>query len=307
MRRHLLWFKQDLRLDDHPPCRPRWRPTGFFPCSSSTRSCCAGRPGHPPHGCAPRPLPAGKPYRPGRRAAPARLAPAGGAGRRCAGDPGTDGAPGPERGADPRRGGAPGARPGRGGAPGPGRYPPARAGRQQPVAPRGAADAGGAAAGGVQPVPRAGRAAPQRVPAAAGPESLPPLPEAVDALFEPLPTPTRLGLGEPVSLSISAFPFSGGETAALARVRDYLWTSQGVRGYQDSRNGMVGSEYSSKFSPGWPTAASRHGASPPSCVVTRRSTAPMPPPTSSGSSCCGATISAGPCCATAARCSRPAG
>ncbi len=81
------------------------------------------------------------------------------------------------------------------------------------------------------------------------PVALPPLPEAVEPLFEPLPTPTRLGLGEPVGLPISAFPFSGGEVAALARLRDYLWATQGVRTYQENRNGMVGSEYSSKFSP----------------------------------------------------------
>ncbi|WP_339080514.1 DASH family cryptochrome [Pseudomonas sp. TMP9] len=81
------------------------------------------------------------------------------------------------------------------------------------------------------------------------PDHLPCLPEGALALLQPLPTLSQLGLGEPLSVPASAFPFSGGEPAALARLRDYLWQSQGVRQYKDTRNGMIGSEYSSKFSP----------------------------------------------------------
>lgn len=81
------------------------------------------------------------------------------------------------------------------------------------------------------------------------PDHLPHLPEGALALLQPLPTLSQLGLGEPLSVPASAFPFSGGEPAALARLRDYLWQSQGVREYKDTRNGMIGSEYSSKFSP----------------------------------------------------------
>lgn len=80
-------------------------------------------------------------------------------------------------------------------------------------------------------------------------EHLPPLPEASAALLRPLPTLSQLGLGEPLSVAASAFPFAGGEAAASARLRDYLWDSQNVRQYQDTRNGMIGSEYSSKLSP----------------------------------------------------------
>ena len=81
------------------------------------------------------------------------------------------------------------------------------------------------------------------------PQRLPVLPDGALALMQPLPTLSQLGLGEPLSVSSSAFPFSGGEPAALARLRDYLWKTQGVRQYKDTRNGMLGTEYSSKFSP----------------------------------------------------------
>ncbi|TBV00482.1 DASH family cryptochrome [Phytopseudomonas dryadis] len=81
------------------------------------------------------------------------------------------------------------------------------------------------------------------------PDQLPPLPEGVEALLHGLPTLSQLGLGEPLSVPASAFPFSGGEAAAQARLRDYLWDSQNVRQYKETRNAMIGSEYSSKFSP----------------------------------------------------------
>ncbi|HWV09701.1 DASH family cryptochrome [Pseudomonas sp.] len=81
------------------------------------------------------------------------------------------------------------------------------------------------------------------------PEQLPPLPDGAHELLAGLPTLSQMGLGEPLSVASSAFPFSGGEIAAQARLRDYLWNTQGVRQYKDTRNGMIGSEYSSKFSP----------------------------------------------------------
>jgi deoxyribodipyrimidine photo-lyase len=81
------------------------------------------------------------------------------------------------------------------------------------------------------------------------PERLPPPPQGVEKLLNALPTLSQLGLGEPLSVAASAFPFSGGEIAGMARLRDYLWNSQNVRQYQQTRDGMIGSEYSSKFSP----------------------------------------------------------
>lgn len=43
--------------------------------------------------------------------------------------------------------------------------------------------------------------------------------------------------------------FRGGETAALQRLRYYLWDSDLVASYFDTRNGMLGGDYSTKFAP----------------------------------------------------------
>ena len=44
--------------------------------------------------------------------------------------------------------------------------------------------------------------------------------------------------------------FHGGETAALARVQEYIWDKDLLKGYFDTRNGMLASEdYSTKFAP----------------------------------------------------------
>jgi len=47
----------------------------------------------------------------------------------------------------------------------------------------------------------------------------------------------------------SAFPFTGGETSGLERLHYYLWTSDCVAKYKETRNGLVGQDYSTKFSP----------------------------------------------------------
>lgn len=44
-------------------------------------------------------------------------------------------------------------------------------------------------------------------------------------------------------------PFMGGETAALARVQEYIFTNDRLKIYFDTRNGMLGADYSTKFSP----------------------------------------------------------
>lgn len=49
--------------------------------------------------------------------------------------------------------------------------------------------------------------------------------------------------------SNSAFPFRGGETAGLERLKDWMWTEDRLREYKETRNGMLGTAYSSKFSP----------------------------------------------------------
>ncbi|MEY8848746.1 DASH family cryptochrome [Psychroserpens sp. XS_ASV72] len=47
----------------------------------------------------------------------------------------------------------------------------------------------------------------------------------------------------------SAFPFKGGETAALERLHSYAFETKKLGVYKKTRNGLVGTDYSSKFSP----------------------------------------------------------
>lgn len=47
----------------------------------------------------------------------------------------------------------------------------------------------------------------------------------------------------------TAFPFKGGENKALARLEDYFFTTENLSQYKQTRNGLMGADYSSKFSP----------------------------------------------------------
>ncbi|CAM9645656.1 unnamed protein product [Hapterophycus canaliculatus] len=82
-----------------------------------------------------------------------------------------------------------------------------------------------------------------------------PVPAAMhySALIPPaveLPTTEELGLGPPPDRDPkSVLPFDGGETAGLQRVRQYIWDEDRLREYKVTRNGMLGSGFSSKFSP----------------------------------------------------------
>tara|TARA_R110001632_G_scaffold39718_7_gene99353 strand:+ start:2291 stop:3610 length:1320 start_codon:yes stop_codon:yes gene_type:complete len=49
--------------------------------------------------------------------------------------------------------------------------------------------------------------------------------------------------------SKTAFPFKGGETEALNRINDYFFQTKKLGFYKKTRNGLVGTDYSSKFSP----------------------------------------------------------
>ena len=46
----------------------------------------------------------------------------------------------------------------------------------------------------------------------------------------------------------SAFPFRGGETAALKRVENYFFETENLSEYKKTRNGLIGESYSSKLS-----------------------------------------------------------
>lgn len=47
----------------------------------------------------------------------------------------------------------------------------------------------------------------------------------------------------------SAFPFLGGEDAAWERLQDYFFKTQNILTYKETRNGLIGLDYSTKFSP----------------------------------------------------------
>ncbi|MCH7407805.1 DASH family cryptochrome [Belliella sp. DSM 111904] len=46
-----------------------------------------------------------------------------------------------------------------------------------------------------------------------------------------------------------AIRFQGGEVAGKKRVQEYIWNRDRLKNYKDTRNGLLGEDYSSKFSP----------------------------------------------------------
>lgn len=63
-----------------------------------------------------------------------------------------------------------------------------------------------------------------------------------------IPTLKQLNLSNVIKNSNSAFPFSGGENEALKRVAYYLFETKKISFYKQTRNGLTGTDYSSKFS-----------------------------------------------------------
>jgi deoxyribodipyrimidine photo-lyase len=64
-----------------------------------------------------------------------------------------------------------------------------------------------------------------------------------------LPTLTQLGLENYLFDCRAAYPFKGGESAGIKRVKHYLFETHAIATYKETRNGMIGENYSSKFSP----------------------------------------------------------
>lgn len=65
-----------------------------------------------------------------------------------------------------------------------------------------------------------------------------------------LPSPAELGAeAGPGTDARSTHPFPGGESAALQRLREYFWDRDCLKDYKETRNGLLGADYSSKFSP----------------------------------------------------------
>ncbi|WP_435068781.1 DASH family cryptochrome [Haloplanus sp. C73] len=81
------------------------------------------------------------------------------------------------------------------------------------------------------------------------PASVPPLPPSPELDSGEIPTPTDLGVDVDPIDNRSALDFEGGETAALDRLDEYLWETDSLREYKETRNGLLGRDYSSKFSP----------------------------------------------------------
>jgi deoxyribodipyrimidine photo-lyase len=91
--------------------------------------------------------------------------------------------------------------------------------------------------------------------------------EKITPIREPLQSPsgfkswsTEIEKGEVPDLSVfdlqltehdsrAAFEFKGGETEALKRLQYYLWDSRLVSTYEESRNGLIGGDFSTKLSP----------------------------------------------------------
>lgn len=80
-----------------------------------------------------------------------------------------------------------------------------------------------------------------------------PAPEHIPLAHEygvsPLPALEDFGLSPVNNDSRAVIPFKGGETEALKRLHYYLWEASLLRYYKESRNGLLGGDYSTKFSP----------------------------------------------------------
>lgn len=64
-----------------------------------------------------------------------------------------------------------------------------------------------------------------------------------------LPTLEALGVTKTTIDSRAVLPFKGGESKAIQRLQHYFYDTQCLSSYKETRNGMVGGDYSSKFSP----------------------------------------------------------
>ena len=64
-----------------------------------------------------------------------------------------------------------------------------------------------------------------------------------------VPTMKMLGFAEFEMDSRTAFPFKGGENQALKRLENYFWETEKLSVYKLTRNGLIGTNFSSKFSP----------------------------------------------------------
>ncbi|WP_017292557.1 DASH family cryptochrome [Geminocystis herdmanii] len=75
------------------------------------------------------------------------------------------------------------------------------------------------------------------------------LPPILDIKIGEIPRLQELGLEDYKPSSKSVLNLQGGETEGIKRLTDYFWQKDCLKDYKKTRNGMLGSDYSSKFSP----------------------------------------------------------
>ena len=64
-----------------------------------------------------------------------------------------------------------------------------------------------------------------------------------------IPSMETLGFTDFQMDSRTAFPFRGGEDEAIKRLQNYFWETKKLSVYKLTRNGLIGTDFSSKFSP----------------------------------------------------------
>lgn len=64
-----------------------------------------------------------------------------------------------------------------------------------------------------------------------------------------IPSLEDLGYEQPKRDERAVDAFKGGETAGLNRLKYYLWETDLVKSYKETRNGLIGGDYSTKFAP----------------------------------------------------------
>ena len=64
-----------------------------------------------------------------------------------------------------------------------------------------------------------------------------------------IPSIEDLGFDNFIVSTKTAFPFHGGENEALKRIDEYFFKTKKVAVYKKTRNGLIGKDYSTKFSP----------------------------------------------------------
>ncbi|MBL7828592.1 MAG: DASH family cryptochrome, partial [Saprospiraceae bacterium] len=84
-------------------------------------------------------------------------------------------------------------------------------------------------------------------PPLSSPAALPPL--SANTEIGEIPSIHHFGLEPVVYDQRSALIFKGGESEALKRLNYYIWEKDLIAHYKETRNGLLGSDYSTKFSP----------------------------------------------------------